>query len=178
MKTISQVLYLFLIGPFILTACGGSTKPTEANPVPSVTQPGYAVPVQQSTQAGYPAAGQTVQPDASAGYPADGIVLQVVNADGKVISIDLKGLTALAKQNVTLENKQENVRKLSDALTLAGVTTVNKATVTGSNGQLVLTKDQVAQAYFDFAVNGKIRLLVQGVPQDKWLDGVNEIKVE
>lgn len=171
MKIITHVLFMFLTGTFILTACGGSTKPTEALP----TQPGYPAPVQQSTQAGYPAAGQ---PDASAGYPADGIVLQVVKADGKVISLDFKGLTALAKQNVTLENKQENVRKLSDALTLAGVTSLNQAIVTGSNGQLTITKDQVAQAYLDVAANGMIRLLVQGVPQDKWLTGVAGIKVE
>ena len=178
MKTISYILFVFLMGTILLTACGGSVKPVEATPVLAGTKSAYPVPVQKNTPVGYPAASQPDQPNAAAAYPADGIVLQVVKADGQVVSLDFKGLAALAKQNVTLDNKQVNVSKLSDTLSLAGISAPNKVTLTGTSGQLELSKDQVAQAYLDVTANGTIRLLVQGVPPDKWLTGVSGIKVE
>lgn len=173
MKTASYFIFVLIIGSFLLTACGSGVTPVVA------TSSGYPPPQeQQATPDGYPAAGKPVQAEASGAYPADGVAVQIVKADGKVISLDFKGLSALVKQKVTLENKQENVAKFSDALSLGGISAVNRVTVTASNGQLVLTKEQVAQAYLDVAANGLIRLMVQGIPQDKWLSGVKGIKIE
>jgi hypothetical protein len=179
MKPFSYAIIVLMISAFLLSACGGSPQPTAVSQPPTAaTQAGYPAPVKQATPAGYPAAGQPGQPDTSAAYPPDGIILQVVKADGKVAPIDFRGLSALAKEKVTLENKSENVSKLSDALGLGGVTSYTKVTVTASNGSLELTKDQVAQAYLDVPANGIIRLLVQGIPQNKWLTGVSGIKVQ
>lgn len=182
MKTLSYALIVLIVAVFLLTACAGSPQTTASTqPAAAATKAGYPAPAKQATPASYPAAGQpgqTAQPDTSAAYPADGIILQIIKADGKVVSVDFKGLSALARQKVTLENKQENVSKLSDALSLAGVTTFNKLTVTGSNGTLELTKDQATQAFLDVPANGNVRLLVQGIPQNKWLTGVGGIKVQ
>ncbi len=170
MKLTANFLFVLIIGSFLLTACGSAATPVVA------TTSSYPPPVQQATSNGYPAPGKPAQGDAAAAYPAEGIVLQIVKADGNVISLDFRGLSALAKQKVTLENKEENGFKLSDALSLGGISAVNKVTVSSNSGQLVLTREQVAQAYLDMAANGMIRLMVQGIPQDKWLSGLMESK--
>jgi PBP1b-binding outer membrane lipoprotein LpoB len=184
MKALSSIFIALLVGMLFLTACSGSTNPPQATKAPAAATPppaGYPAPDKQNPPAGYPAAGQTSQPNqpnAAAAYPPDGIILQIVKADGKVVPIEFKGLSALAKQQVTLDNKPQNVSKLTDALSLGGITAFNKVTVMAASGSLALTKDQVAQAYLDVQANGNVRLLVQGVPADKWLTGVNGLKVE
>jgi hypothetical protein len=175
MKSFSYAFIVLIVSMTLLAACASAPQPTTAS-----TQAGYPAQAKPTVAVGYPAASKAavVQPNAAAAYPPDGVIMQITKADGKSVPIEFKSLSALAKQAVTLENKQENVSKLNDALSLGGVTSFTKLIVTGSNGSLELTKDQAAQAYLDVPANGNVRLLVQGVSSDKWLTGVSGIKIQ
>jgi hypothetical protein len=128
----------------------------------------------------YPAPLPTATAKAAApetGYPAVGS-LQVIKSNGNISALTLDALKALPLTKVTLDGKEENVRKLADALNLANITAFSKVTVTSPSGTLALTKDQVTQAYLDVADNGSIRLMVQEISKDRWPTAVISLKIE
>jgi hypothetical protein len=187
MKTTYRWIFIVILAALVLAACNSTpnsnppasgSNPTAAAPNNNPTKSGdkTVVPTQS---AGYPAPQQaaTTQTDPKNGYPAMGN-LQVIKSNGSINSLTLDALKALPTTKVTLEGKEENVRKLADTLNLAGITTFSKITVTSSGGTLALTKDQVAQAYLDIANDGSIRLMIQGISKDRWPAAVTSLKIE
>jgi hypothetical protein len=188
MKTVYRWMYVVILAALVLAACNSTPSSTPPASVPNPT--GTPVTSYPATKSGEQAA-TAVQPTSypaplpiptsqaapETGYPATGN-LQVTKSDGSISSLTFDALKALAATKVTLEGKEENVRKLADVLNLAGATTFSKVTVTSSNGSIVLTKDQVAQAYLDIPNDGNIRLMIQGISKDRWPSAVISLKIE
>ncbi len=195
-------IILLLLTATLLAACSGnppatpaapasstSTKPAaQSNPptaAPANPSAGYPAQGGAATQPpagaeGYPAQGSpTAQPPAAAGgYPAQGQGLAFTLPGGASKAVTLDNLIALATVNVNISGKDQPLRKLSDALSLAGAANYTKVTVTGQSGTLALTKDQVAQAYLDIQGNGAMRVVVQGIDPTQWPNGVTTIQVQ
>lgn len=188
MKTTYRWIFIVILAALVLTACNSTPSSTSPTSVPNPTAAApdsYPAPksgdktVAPTQSAGYPAPlpKATSQATPKTGYPAMGN-LQVIKSDGSIGSLALDALKALPTTKVTLEGKEENVRKLADALNLAGITTFSKVTVTSPGGTLALTKDQVTQAYLDIANDGNIRLMIQGISKDRWPATVMSLKIE
>ncbi|MDO8970643.1 MAG: hypothetical protein Q7U74_08145 [Saprospiraceae bacterium] len=186
MKTTQFITIFVLAASLLLSACSSSpTTAPQSTSAPVITTPGYPVPnapgkpSTNSTQpTGYPAPDQSASQPTPAGYPAPGMGLRITAADGSAKMVDGNVLLTLVKSKVTLDGKENEVRKLSDALKAAGITTYNKISVNGVSGTLALTKDQAAQAYLDIGADGSIQLAVQGMSKDKWITGVQTMKVD
>jgi hypothetical protein len=195
MKTVYRLIVIVILAAIGLTACNSSPNLTPPASVPNPTATpaasvpnsmvtpvaGYPAPqvpsAQQSTSYPAPQSISTSQAVPETGYPAMGN-LQIIKSNGSVSPLTSDALKGLPLTKVTLEGKEENVRKLADALNLAGITTFNKATVTSPTGTIALTKDQVAQSYLDVANDGSIRLMIQGISKDRWPNAVISIKIE
>lgn len=189
MNTAYRWLFIVILAPLVLTACNStpsSTPPTSAPNLTATPVANYPAPqsgektATPATQAtGYPAPlpMPTSQTAPETGYPATGI-LQVIKSNGSISLLTPDTLKALKTTKVTLEGKEENVRKLTDALDLAGIATFSKVTVTSPSGTLALTKDQVSQAYLDVTNDGSVRLMVQGISKDRWPTAIISLKIE
>jgi hypothetical protein len=191
MKPIQILSLLVLAASLVLAGC--SSAPTEAtksnaptavvagNPT-KAPAPGYPAPTAPGKPAdvptGYPAPGTGAAQPTTAGYPAPGMALKVSAADGSTKVLDGSALQALKKSTVKLDGKDIEVRKLADVLNAAGIAAYTKVTVNGANGSLALTKDQVSKAYFEIAADGSIQIDVDGMSKDKWISGVQTIKID
>lgn len=189
MSTAYRFIFIVILVALVLTACTSTPSSTPPASVPNLTatpivsypapQSGEktATPAAQSTNYPAPLPMPTSQTAPETGYPAIGN-LQVIKSNGSISSITADTLKALTATKVTIEGKEENVRKLADALNSAGITTFSKVTVTSSGGTLALTKDQASQAYLDITNDGSIRLMVQGISKDRWPTAVTSLKIE
>jgi hypothetical protein len=184
MKKLFIILLVAVL--FVLSGCSTAAPtqgpaPTKMNAAP--TNAGYPAPSVNTAATAYPAVGQkTAVPNSpaptQAGYPAPGLVVKVTAADGSVKTINGVAIVDLPKAKVSVEGTDIQASKLADLLKLGGITTFTKVTLSGANGTLALTKEQVAQAYVNIAGNGSIQLSVQGIAKDKWISGVQSIKVD
>jgi hypothetical protein len=159
----------------------GYPSPFQPNGVPGISQsyPGpNGVPAAQSKA--YPGAeqGTASNQNPTAGNPAQSKTLIFTLPGGINQPVTVDGLNALPTTKVNIEGKDQSLRSLADALKLVGASAYTKVTVNGQNGSLTITKDQVAQSYFDIQADGNIRLLVQGADPAQWPVGVTTIQVE
>ena len=190
-------LFLWLGVVLMIAACNSAPTATQPAPAPTIgatvgaTQPAnYPAPAPNqsvptmavdSQPNGYPAPAQNTQAPQialQAGYPAQGAGLTVTLVGGASQVLTLDVLKSLATVNVNLEGKDQPYRKLGDVLVKAGATGFKTVNVTGQNGLLPLNPDQVGQAYLDIQADGKIRVLVQGIPQAQWPTSVTSITVQ
>lgn len=171
MKKINVLVFVVLV-MVLLSACGAAPTATQATAGAKST-PGPA------TAYVPPAAGQPTAPSAASAYPAGAKgAVQVFVGEGKAKVVDAAALKALAKAKVSVNGKEQELRKLADLLKTAGVTAYKNLTVVGRNGRTSLTSDQVGTAYLDIAEDGTIKLAVEGVAAENWITGVMQVNVQ
>jgi hypothetical protein len=146
-----------------------------------ITPPDYPAPTQsdsgQSAGTAYPGPTEGVPPLTDTGYPGPGTFMLTL-ADGSEKTVAVDTLNALPKMKVSFDGTELDVLALTDAFTQYYVTDYNQISATGSGGaSLTLTKDQIAQAYLEIHTDGTIRLVVQGLPQSSWVEGLASMKI-
>ena len=199
-----KILVLILATGIILSACSSNTetpqttKAPEPTTLPAATQmevstptpaeesgqgvpTGYPPPLETATplvNTGYPAPTEVVPPLTNVGYPAPG-TFNLVLADGseQVVYVDV--LNALPKVTVSFNGTEMDVLGLMDALKKYNVETANQITARGvDNASLNLTEDQIAKSYLDIHEDGTVRLTVQGLEQNEWIEGLVSLKIQ
>lgn len=111
--------------------------------------------------------------------PVADALFQVVKPDGGAVGFSWDMLKQMPLAQVTVEGKVEEGVKLLDVLAEAGVTDFEKVTLTGNNGSMTLTRDQVNdEAILDFTNHGTVKQSATNVPKADWIKDITEIKVE
>ncbi len=111
--------------------------------------------------------------------PVADALFQVVKPDGSAVGFSWDMLKQMPLAQVTVEGKVEEGVKLLDVLAEAGVTDFEKVTLTGNNGSMTLTRDQVNdEAILDFTNHGTVKQSATNVPKADWIKDITEIKVE
>jgi hypothetical protein len=189
MKKYLLSLMILLAVAVLLQACSGAQATTQVpiaaiqaggNPSQATSYPAPGVVGQAAPgKAGYPAPGAAVQsPPGQAAYPAPGAGVLVMTADGKSKTIATSAINAIAKAKASVNGTAMDVRKLTDLLAAAGVTPGAQTTVSGANGNLALSAEQLSKAYLDVAADGLVKLVVDGVQPDKWITSVVKVTVQ
>jgi hypothetical protein len=193
MKKYIVLMVVLLAAVLLLSACNQASTATPAAPAataipptmpavvptagkPSTTPAGYPAP--GATKEGYPAPSGAQSPAGQVGYPAPGAEVQVKAPDGKTKKIAMSALMGIAKVKVPVNGKDMELRKLADLFNVAGIAAYKTVTVVGSNGQLQLTGDQPGKAFLDVAVDGTIKLVIDGVQPEKWITGVTQVSAQ
>lgn len=144
---------LLLVVVAILVACNPATTPTpvEEDP-PQVAD----------------------QPSA----PAEA-VFQVIKADGASIPFSAADLKALPLAQVEAEGKVEEGPRLLDILQAAGVSEFEEITLTGADGSMTLSAEQVDdQVILDFTNRGTVKLAAANIPKTEWVKDITRIEVK
>jgi hypothetical protein len=111
--------------------------------------------------------------------PISEALFQVVLPDGSAIGFTWDDLKELPLGQVTAEGKTEEGPKIQDVLQAAGVSDYQQITLTGVNGSLTMSRNQVDEgAVLDFTNHGTVKLSATSVPKDKWIKDITEISVE
>lgn len=180
MKPFQTLTILVLAASGLLSACSGNPTAEPKPSVPNAATIAYPAPSAPSNSqpTAYPVSVLNQAQASMPEYPAPGQDLKITAADGSTKTVVGTALMALTKIKVNLNGNDIEVRKLTDVLNAAGINTFTKVSVNGANGTLALTKDQAAQSYLDISADGNIQLDVQGMPVDKWINGVQTIKID
>ena len=83
----------------------------------------------------------------------------------------------LAKVKVTINGKDVTGVKVKDILTVAKVTSFNKITITGTNGKVELTYEQVDDQLI-MTLNDGVSIQSPSLTSDKWIKGITVIKLD
>ena len=185
-----KIFVFILIAGMILSACSSNTEtpqPTQApapTALPAATQaeqlptptpveePGQGVP------AGYPVPPEEVPAlNNNGGYPAPG-TFNLVLADGSERDVSVDELKTIPKVTVSIDGSDMEVLGLMDALKKYDVEAVTDITAVGiSYSTINLTSDQVSKSYLDIREDGTVRLVVQGLPKNEWIEGLESLKI-
>jgi len=174
----------------LLAACSqGQTTPTTTAPTESSGYPPAELnaPAAAPTDASYP--GPEIQNQAPApdtqvdpGYPAPaegGPALIVYLADGNSVNVFRNNLEELPAVTIDAGGQQKQGPKLSDLLTIAGVTQYQSITIEGTGNNLTLEPAQITdQVILDLSDTAQVVLVAGGLPADQWVQGVQAVRAK
>ena len=117
---------------------------------------------------------QTVSTDESS--PA---LFQVITQTGNCIPFTADKLKNLPTAQVTVQGKVEEGPKLLEVLQAAGIEDFKQVTISGSNGEITLSQQQVTeQIILDFTNRGTVKLAAVDIPKEGWIKDISLIEVE
>jgi len=118
-------------------------------------------------------------PQALQPTPVAEALFVVIRVDGSSQGFTWDELGQLPLATVEAEGKIEEGPKLMDVLNAAGVTDFSEVTLTGNNGSITLTREQVDDnTILDFTNHGTVKLASTYVPKADWIKDITEIKVK
>lgn len=108
-----------------------------------------------------------------------GTLFEVVKPDGTRVPVTVDQLKTLPLAQLTAEGKVEEGPRLSDVLTLVGVTEYTSVAISGTSSPATLTREQVeADAVLDFTNHGTVKLSTNAIPKADWTKDVSLIEVK
>ena len=107
------------------------------------------------------------------------MTIELTKPDGSTAAIKDTDLRAMPLAQITAGDTVENGILLGALLNAQGITDFQQVTVTGSGGNLTLSKDQVTQdVILSFTQDGSVQLVDSTRAADQWVKGVNKIEVK
>jgi hypothetical protein len=107
-------------------------------------------------------------------------LLQVIRADGSATPFSLEDLKKLpAVQADFGDGKFQDGPKISEVLNAAGVKTYSSVTIQGSNGELTITPEQMADStMLDFTNRGTVKMASKAFPKTGWVKDIYQMVVK
>jgi len=114
----------------------------------------------------------------STGESAEAI-FQVITSEGAVKDYTTDDLKRLALVTIMVEGKPEEGPALQEILAQAGVEEFQQLTLTGIDGHIILTYEQVnPEVILDFTNRGTMKFASPDIPKEAWVKDIVRIEVE
>lgn len=164
-----------LISILLLSLAGCEELPENLQATKPVAATSYPAPPQSGVPEGYPIT--TAGPIGAYPALASGPLFQLGKPDNSNVTFAKEDFDKLSKVKVSDGGIEYEGVKLKDVISIYQISSYTKVTVLGANGRLEIQKADLTDKWI-IALSDGVVVLSQDLPKDKWMLGVNFIKVE